>query len=221
MKSDSELRLDVIAELQWDSRIKGNEIGVIVKDGAVTLTGMVESYAEKIAAERAALRVRGVRAVAEDILVRLPSRMQTTDEGVAEQIARSLRWNATLRDTNVQAEVRQGKVTLSGQVESFYQRESAAAVVEPLEGVVALVNHIVVQPPAKAPSTRDIQRQIMGALHRHATVEASKIRVSVDDGKVTLEGSIDAHCEREAVTAAVRGTLGVKDLVDKLIVASF
>ena len=220
MKTDSELRLDVIAELQWDSRIKSNEIGVIVKDGAVTLTGMVETYAEKVAAERAAMCVRGVRAVAEDIVVRLPSRMRSTDEGLAEQIARLLSWNTTLRDTNVQAEVRGGRVTLSGEVESFHQREAAAAAVEPLEGVISIVNRIAVQAPVKAPSPRDIQRQIMGALHRHANVEASKIRVSVDDGNVTLEGSIDAPCEREAVEAAVRGTPGVRDVVDNLVVAS-
>lgn len=219
MRTDTELRFDVIAELQWDTRIKSNEIGVIVKDGAVTLMGTVESYAEKIAAERAALRVRGVRAVAEDIQVRLPNRMQTTDEGLAERIARLLRWNVTLRDTNVQAEVRNGTVTLSGEVQSFHQRESAAAAIEPLEGVVGLVNRIVVQ-AAKSPTARDIQRQIAGALHRHATVEASQIRVSVEEGKVTLEGSVHAPCEREAVSAAVRGTAGVKDLVDNLVVVS-
>ncbi|HET8696387.1 MAG TPA: BON domain-containing protein [Gammaproteobacteria bacterium] len=219
MRTDTELRLDVIAELQWDSRINSNEIGVIVKDAAVTLTGMVETYAEKLAAERAAMRVRGVRAVADNIEVRLPSRMRATDEGLAEEIARILRWTATLRDTSVQAEVRGGRVTLSGEVESFHQRETAVAAVTPLEGVVSVVNCITVRPPAKAPSARDIQREIMGALHRHASVEASNIRVSVDDGRVTLEGRIDAHCEREAVREAARATAGVKEVVDKLVVA--
>jgi osmotically-inducible protein OsmY len=160
MKTDSELRLDLIAELQRDSCINSNEIGFIMKDGAVTLIGMVDTYAEKLAAELAALRVRGVRAVAENIAVRLPSRTHPTDAGLAEQIARLLSWHATLRDTNVQAEVRNGKVTLNGQVESFQQRESAAAAVESFEGVVELVNRITVLPATKAPKAHDIPRQI-------------------------------------------------------------
>lgn len=220
MKTDSELRSDVMAELRWDSRIKSNQIGVIVKDGAVTLNGMVETYAEKMAAERAAKRVRGVRAIAEDIEVRLPNQMRATDEGLAEQIARVLSWNSLLGDTSIQAEVRNGRVMLSGHVDSHHQREAAAAAVEPLQGVAALFNYVTVRPPAKEPAPRDVERQIMSALHRHANVEASKIQVSVAGGKVMLDGSVDAYCEREVVDQAVRSTPGVREVVDNIVVTS-
>jgi osmotically-inducible protein OsmY len=153
MKPDSELRLDVIAQLQCNHHIESDAIGVIVKDGVVTLTGMVETYAEKISAERAALEVSGVRAVTDRMVVRLPGRRRDVGEG-------------------------------------------------------------------EAPIRRDIRRRIAGALQRHANVEAANIRVSVDDGTVTLEGSIDAACEREAVTEAVRATSGVSEVVDNLVVAS-
>ncbi|HET7133912.1 MAG TPA: BON domain-containing protein [Gammaproteobacteria bacterium] len=163
MKPDSELRLEVIAELQCNHHIESDDIGVIVQDGVVTLTGMVETYAEKVSAERAALRVSGVRAVEDLILVRLPCRM-----GRADQV---------IPDEGIPDEVR-------------------------------------------AQTRRDIERQITGALRRHANVEAANIRVSINDGTVTLEGSIDARCEREAVTEAVRAASGVREVVDKLVVAA-
>lgn len=215
MKTDTELRADVIAELKWNPRIKSNQIGVIVKDGAVTLTGMVETFAEKMHAGRAAKIVKGVRAVAEDIEVKLPTQIKRTDEGIAEQAARMLTWNSTLRDTNVQAEVRNGRVILTGEVDWLYQKETAAKRVAELEGVTGVFNQITIRAP-KSADARDVKREIMSALQRHANLEASKVDISVAEGKVTLEGTVDAYHDRDLIEDAARGTEGVRDVVDNI-----
>lgn len=219
MKTDEQLQTDVLAELKWDPRIQSNEIGVIAKDGAVTLTGMVHTYAEKLAAERAAKRVKGVRAIAENINVKLPTQMRTTDEGIAGRVAQILQWNGTLRNTDIQAEVSNGYVTLSGEVDWTYQKQVAASRIEELQGVAGIFNQIKVRQKAAPVGARDVQKQITSALHRHANVEASNIRVSVADGKVTIDGSIDAYFERELIEDAVWATAGVKQVVDNLTVS--
>lgn len=218
MKTDEQLQTDVLAELKWDPRIQSNQIGVIAKDGAVTLTGIVETYSEKLAAERAAKRVKGVRAIAETIEVKLPTQMRTTDEGIAERIAQILKWNSMLRHTDIQAEVRNGHVTLTGDVDWAYQKHAAASRIEELQGVASIFNQIKLRQKTDPVGARDVQKQITSALHRHANVEASKVRVSVADGKVTLDGTIDAYCERELIEDAVWATAGVKQIVDNLTV---
>ena len=215
MRTDLEIQADVAAELKRDARVKSTAIGVIVKDGAVTLTGMTDSYMEKMAAERAAKRVKGVRAVAADVEVRLPVQIKRTDEGIAEQIARLLSWSSAFRDTNVQAEVRNGRVTLTGSVRWLYQKDEAERRVEELDGVLAVYNQIAVtaRPPV---DEREVHRHIMSALHRHATVEASKVKVSISGGTVTLDGTVGAYHEREAIENAIRTTAGVTHVVDNL-----
>lgn len=219
MRTDEQLQTDVLAELKWDPRIQSNEIGVTAKDGAVTLTGTVETYSEKLAAERAAKRVKGVRAIAENIEVRLPTQMRTTDEGIAERTAHILKWNSTLRDTDIQAEVNNGYVTLTGEVDWSYQKQVAASRIEELQGVAGIFNQVTVRQKADPVGARDVEKQITSALHRHANVEASKVRVSVADGKVTLDGVIDAYHERELIEDAVWATAGVKQVVDNLTVS--
>jgi osmotically-inducible protein OsmY len=215
MKTDQQLQADVMAELRGDPRVNSNAVGVIVKDGAVTLTGITESYMEKLAAERAAKRVKGVRAVAGDIEVRLPAQIQRTDEGIAEQIARLLSWNVTFRDSDIQAEVRNGRVTLNGEVDWLYQKQEAERRIEDFSGVLAIDNRIAVRTPVTV-DERDVQRRIMTALHRHANVEASNVHVSIDAGKVTLDGTVGALHERELIEDAVRATAGVRQIVDNL-----
>jgi osmotically-inducible protein OsmY len=216
MTSDEELQADVLAELKWDPRVHGNAIGVIAKDGAITLTGVVESYAEKIAVERAAKRVKGVRAIAEDIEVKLPDEMSSSDEGIAERIARLVAWTSTLRNAKVLAEVRKGYVTLSGEVDHPYQKQIVAQRVGEIDGVTGLTNDIKVRASPSEVHARDVVRQITRALHRHASIEASNIHVSVADGKVKLEGTIPTFPERELVEEAVWATAGVKELDDNL-----
>jgi osmotically-inducible protein OsmY len=218
MKTDRQLQADVLAELEWDPQVQRNEIGVIAKDGAVTLTGVVQSYAEKVAAERAAKRVNGVRAIAQDIQVKLPDEMRESDEGIAEKFARLVAWTSPLRDTDVIAEVQNGYVTLTGEVDHPYQKQVAVKRVGELDGVIALTNDIRVRARPSEANAPTVARQITSALHRHASIEASNIHVSVEDGKVTLEGTIPTYAERELVEDAALATAGVKDVENRLLV---
>lgn len=160
-----------------------------------------------------------MRAVAEEIEIRLPSQLRTTDEGIAERIAQILSWSSALRHTDIQAEVRRGHVTLIGSVDWFYQKQEAAQRVSELAGITGLTNEIHVRQRVAPSNARDVQRQIMSALHRHASIEASKVRVSVAGGKVTLDGTVDAYRERELIEDAARAAPGVEEIVDNLTVA--
>jgi osmotically-inducible protein OsmY len=220
MRTDQELRADILAELERDPRVRSTEIGVIVKHGAATLIGFVEDFADKVAAERAVKRLKGVRAIAEEIQVKRPAELRLTDEGIAERIAEILSWSSTFRDTDIQAEVRDGHVTLSGDVDALYQKQAAARRVGELEGVTSIFNRIRVRETAAGKRAHDIEREIVSALHRHASIEASKVRVSVSGSNVTLDGTVDALHERELIEDAVRHTAGVTDVIDNLAVGA-
>ena len=219
MTNDEQLQRSVLDELKWEPRVQSSEIGVITKDGAVTLTGEVDTYAEKLAAERAAQRVKGVRAVAADIRVKIPTRMATSDEDIAERIARMLKWNSMLQSTNIQAKVGDGYVTLTGDVDWEYQRREAARRIEELNGVTGIGNQVKVRLQATRTSAQDIEREIKRALHRHADFEASRVRISVAGGEVTLDGTVDALFERELIENAAWASTGVKAVRDHLTVA--
>ena len=214
MKSDDELRADVLAELVRSPRIEASEIAVSVKHGAVTLNGIVLTLDEKICAERAVRDIRGVRAIANDIEVKLPEQMRQADERIAEQIGRLLTWYSSLRNMDVQATVDDGHVTLTGEVDFLYQQGLVAERVAELEGVSAVSNRVTIRPRALDES--EVKRQIMAALQRHANVEASKIHISLADGKVVLEGTVDTYRERHRVLEAVRANAGVQQIVDNL-----
>ena len=216
MKTDRQLQADVLAELAWDSQVQSNEIGVIVKDAAVTLIGSVRSYAQKAAAERAAKRVEGVRAIAQNIEVKLPEEMRASDEGIAEQFARLAAWTSALRDTDVLATVKNGYVTLTGTVDHPHQKQIAASRVGELNGVIAVVNDIEVRSRPSEVHSSDVAKQIARALHRHASIEASNVHVSVESGKVTLDGTIPTYAERELVEEAVSATAGITEIHNHL-----
>ena len=169
-QNDQKIQRDVLAELKWDARVQPNEIGVIVKDGVVTLTGWADSYAKKWAAEEAALRVHGVKAVANDIEVRLPASAERTDADIAAAAARALDWNAFLPPDKVKATVTKGWVTLRGEVEWQYQKLDAERVVRRLTGVRGVANLISVK-PRLAPS--DIKQRIEQALIRSVKTDAA------------------------------------------------
>jgi osmotically-inducible protein OsmY len=215
MNADNELRADVLAELSRSPRIRTSEIGVIVKDGAVTLSGMVQTLDEKLCAERAVKNIKGVRAIADDIEVKLPAEMRRADELIAEQISRLLTWYSSLRNMDVRAEVDDGHVTLTGEVDFLYQKWLAAERVAELEGVARVSNRITVR-ERHSIDENEVKRQITAALQRHAAVEASGIRISVANGKVILEGIVDGCRERDQIAEAVRATHGVRDIVDNL-----
>ncbi len=216
MRNDDEIKDDILAELDWDPRITSSQVGVTVKDGAVTLLGTVGTYSEKLAAERAAKRVQGVRAIAEEINVKYPGDTRVTDEEIAERIANMLEWNVSIPNNDIQAEVRNGYVTLSGEAEWNYQREIANTQVAGVKGVVGVSNQIKVKSKV-APS--DIEKAIKRALHRNAEIEASHIDVDIDGGKVTLKGDVKAWYERKLIEDAAWAAPGVTHVVDNLRVS--
>ena len=200
---DIRTRDAVIRQLEWDPDVDASGIGVAAHEGAVTLTGFIDSYAGKLAAERAAKRVRGVRAVANDVQVRL--KLGRTDEDIARDAARALFLNASLSDT-VQATVHQGHVTLTGRVPWIYHRDIAALAIHRIAGVVGIVNRIEVVAP---PADRDVRHRITEALHRLADVNAKQVHVAVKGHEATLTGTVTSWAQRDAVQHAAEAAPGI------------
>lgn len=213
MRTDDEIKDDILAEIDWDPQIESTEVGVTVENGAVSLYGSVNSYAERLAAERAAKRVEGVHAIAEEIKVNYPSSPKVSDEEIAKRAANLFDWHHVFRDSEVKVEVRKGFATLSGEVDWHYQRDMARTQIAGIEGVTGVSNQITLRPQA---SQSNVQRKIAAALQRNANLEAAKIKVDVDGGKVTLSGDVKAWYERKLVEDAVWAAPGVTNVVDNL-----
>lgn len=210
---DLKVRDSVLQQLAWESGVDASSIGVTARNGAVTLTGFVDSYAGKLAAERAAKRIHGVRAVANDILVRL--RLERTDDAIAQEAAQALRLRLALPE-NVQASVRQGHVTLTGSVSNLFQRASAEKAVRHIAGVKQVIDRIEVEPTASA---GDIEDQIVRALHRDADLDARGIQVTMFGSKVRLTGLVASFQERESAERAAGHAPGVTAVDNQLSVA--
>jgi osmotically-inducible protein OsmY len=210
--SDIRLRKAIVRQLDWDTRVDASAIGVAVKDGIVTLTGFVDSYAGKLAAERIVKQVRGVRAVANDITVRL--RVARTDADIAREVAQALELVPSLAD-RVQATVHNGHVTLTGTVEWLHQTEQAEQAVHHVRGVLGVFNHVTVAPKS---GQRDIQRRIVRALHHNADIDARRIRVSLEGDVVTLSGALDSLMQREMAEAAAGSAPGITRVNNQIVV---
>jgi osmotically-inducible protein OsmY len=203
---DLSIKKDVEAELQYEPSINAAEIGVAVKDGIVTLTGRVRSYVEKMAAARAATRVAGVKAVANEIEVGLLPADERTDEELARSVANALTWSASVPSDRVKAQVSQGWVALEGTVEWYYQREAVERAVRHLRGVKGVINRIVIQPDV----TADVVRaKIEAALKRSAELDARRITVETQGSKVILRGAVRSWAERQEAERAAWATPGV------------
>ncbi|MFZ2990363.1 BON domain-containing protein [Ideonella sp.] len=216
MKTDKQLQQDVNAELQWEPSVHAERIGVEVKDGVVTLAGQVDSYAEKWNAERAAQRVAGVRAMATELKVHLDGLSARTDSEIAASVENVLEWTTVLPSGAVKVLVEGGWVTLSGQLDWQYQRQTAADAVRNLMGVTGLSDQIKLAPSVSAAA---VKSDIEAALKRSAVADAKNITVAVDGGKVTLSGTVVNWAERETATHSAWGTTGVSHVTDKMTVA--
>jgi len=193
-RTDARIQSDVLAELKWDARVMPNEIGVTVKDGVVTLTGWVDSYTKRWVAEEAAHRVRGVKAVANDIEVRLSSGAERNDTDIAAAAARALEWDAFVPVDKIDVTVSKGWVTLKGEVEWQYQKQDAERAVGRLAGVKGVTNLIIVK-PRLTPS--ELKAKIEQALVRSAELDAKRITVDVVGSKVTLKGTVRSWAEKQ------------------------
>lgn len=209
---DTRVRTSVMQQLEWDPAVDASAIGVAAKQGAVTLTGFANTYAEKLAAERAAKRVYGVRAVANDIEVRL--KLGRTDADIAADAALALKLHGAIPES-VQAAVHHGHVTLTGSVAWLYQKTLAERTAAHLRGVRHVINNIIVVPRA---GERDIRRRIVNSLHRIADVEASRVEVHVSDGVVRLTGKVTTWTERNAAAHAAAAAPGVIMVDNQLVV---
>ena len=217
MKSDSQLHQDVLAELKWEPSISEEEIGVAVKDGVVSLTGFVDSYAQKYAAERVASSVAGVRAVAEDLEVKLPGQTERTDTDLAHAAVNALKWDIRVPKDKITATVEKGWIELRGEVEWQYQKWAVESAVRNLTGVKGVSNFIAVKP--KKVSAYEVSTKIKDSLRRNAEVEADRIAVEAKDGTVVLRGTVRSFAEREEAEAAAWRAPGVTNVEDKLSVA--
>lgn len=214
MRRDTEVRLDILDELLWEPTVDANEIGVTVHNGVVTLTGYVSTYSEKQAAEQAAVRINGVKAIAEEIKVKLPASHQHSDADIAQAAVNALKWNARIKD-EIGVKVEDGVVTLTGDVHWKYERDFAKRAVENLAGVCGIVNQISVQ---ARPSVRNMKKQIKKAFERAAILDAAELQVESHNGEVTLKGNVHSMTElREAEYAAWAGP-GVKKVTNQLTV---
>jgi osmotically-inducible protein OsmY len=212
--NDKLLRQDVIDELDFEPSIEAADIGVTAENGVVTLTGHVPSYSQKIAAERAAWRVKGVKAIAQEIQVRFAGDRKNNDDEIAQRAINILAWNSSVPRDAVHVTVQNGWVTLTGEVSWNYQRDAAETSIRRLSGVLGVTNDITLAPVAQP---ADIEERIRNALKRQAEVEASRIRVSVHEGgRVSIEGDVDNWKERRAVERAAWSAPGVRVVEDHL-----
>lgn len=213
-KSDSELKAQVLQELDWDSRVGLARLVVDVSDGVVTLTGIVTSYSKKLAAQEAAHRVAGVLDVANDIEVRPEGVFLRSDADIARAVRHILEWDALVPDERIKSTVSDGWVTLEGDVDFWHQRENTRNTVLRLEGVIGVTNQIAVTPKVVDP--KELREEIEYALERRADREAERLRIEVNDGAVDLFGRVHSWQEKRAVLGSISHAPGVSAVRDHL-----
>ena len=213
MKSDFQLQKDVMEELMWDPFLNAAEIGVSVKNGVVTLYGIVDSLSKKITAEKAAKKVSGVKAVAEDIQVGISPSFHKSDTEIAEAVLHALKWNTAVQEENIKVKVEDGNVRLEGEVEWEYQRHNAKTCIENLTGVKSVINLIHVKTTI---TPQDIQHKIYYAFHRNASIDSRKITVEALGNRIILNGTVRSFAEKTDAEKAAWNAPGVVTVENNL-----
>jgi osmotically-inducible protein OsmY len=213
--TDKQLQQDVLRALDWEPGIDAADIGVTVDEGVVTLNGKVRTYAEKSTAERVVLKVFGVKALANDIDVRLTKAAERTDSDIAQAAAAAISWSSDVPANRVTATVSSGWLTLRGDLDWEFQRAAATRAVQYLTGVRGVTNLIALKPHV---SVADVKTKIEEALKRSAEVDARRINVNVHDGEVTLTGNVHSWAERAEACRAAYAAPGVKEVQDRMAI---
>ncbi len=216
MKPDKELQENVIDELKWDPKINSAEIGVAVKNGIVTLSGSVDSYAKKLATENAVKRVKDVKGIAEEITVKLLPDGRRTDAEIGEAAVNALKWNNGVPDDKIKVTVENGWLNLEGQLDWQFQKDAATLAVDDIIGVKGVTNLITIKPRVNIPVIRD---SIKKALERSADIEADRIIIETQGNKITLRGKARSWSERNEVERAAWCAPGVMEVEDNLVIA--
>lgn len=215
MKTDSDLKKDVLTELSWDPLVPEARVGVAVNDGVVTLTGHLDTYAEKVAARRAVERVSGVKAIAIEVDVVPMGIHQRSDTEIATAVEHALGWNTSVPQDRVKVTVEKGWVTLSGELDWNFQRRAVERMVRPLKGVVGITDNIRLK---ALPIPVNLSNRIQDALTRQAVREARRIDITVDGSVVTLHGHVHSWAERNAAEGATWSAPGVSRVINQLII---
>ena len=215
MKTDKQLKMDITEELKWEPRVRDEAIGIEVRDGVVTLTGSVPDFAQRMRAERAVERVAGVRAVAQELTVKVPNTHERSDTDLAHQVANTLAWDTEVANQPIKAKIENGWVTLEGQVDWPFQRNAPERAVRYLFGVKGVSNLLTVKSHA---STYDVADHITAAFRRGAEADAKKINVSATNGKVTLTGTVRSWPERADAQRAAWSATSVTEVDNRLAV---
>jgi osmotically-inducible protein OsmY len=215
MKPDAQLRADIQAELAWDPAVASEDVGVIVNHGVVTLTGHLRSYAEKLAAERAALRVSGVKALAIETSVKLAAGFERTDADLAQAVEHALEWNVQVPRGTIKPMLEGGWVTLTGEVDWDYQRRAAEATVRNLLGITGITNLVTIKPLLRS---ADVEQQVQDALIRAFHGQPRQVAIDVNGSQLVLRGKVRSWKEFEAVRNAAWSTPGIVPVVNELAV---
>ncbi|TLP81742.1 BON domain-containing protein [Maribacter sp. ACAM166] len=213
MKTDSKIKIDVQDELSWEPSIDETKIGVTVDKGVVTLSGTVNTYAKKLAVEKAAKRVQGVKAVAEDIEVVYGVSYKPNDTEIAKAAVNAIKWDTSIPDDKVMIKVEDGWVYLSGEVNWDYQKRAAKGAVQNLIGVRGVVNSIKLKSTVKS---KDVKNRISEAFKRSATIDSNKVKVAVDGDTVTLTGTVTSIKEKEDAQRAAYFAPGIYNVKNNL-----
>lgn len=213
MKTDTEIKQDVLDELEWESSVDAAQIGVVVKNAVVTLTGSVNTYAEKNAAENAAKRVLGVKAIVDELSVRIGGSDKRTDEDIAMVALNNLRWNTSVPHEDIRLTVENGWITLEGTVDWNYQKEAARNAVKHLAGIRGVTNLIHIRPGSEPDNIRD---RIRAAFHRNANICADGISVMVEGQKVVLSGIVQSWFEKKEAKKAAWSAPGIAEVDDRI-----